>query len=136
MLTGSDIHEFIGYWLRTPVNSRLGQGFGQDLKAFLQLPLVTGAADDFIDKMREDLFVLDTLPANSTNIYQVDDGIDKLGIYLEVDRQLFPLSQDTATTKNTVGATRMPPKPSDTFYLMDNQGNYLTDDSGDRLTYG
>jgi hypothetical protein len=92
-INGSDVQQFIGHWLRTPVNGYLGSGYGQDIKALLQQPLATGAADTVIEKLHEDISILDSLPANSTNIYQLDNGIDRLNIVIEVAGNIFPLNQ-------------------------------------------
>jgi hypothetical protein len=78
----------------TPVNGYLGSGYyGQDIKAMLQQPLSAGAADGVVDKLHEDIAVLDALPPNSTNIYQVDNGIDRLDLVLEVAGRIVPINQ-------------------------------------------
>jgi hypothetical protein len=93
MINGVDVQNFISHWLRTPVNGYLGSGYGQDIKVLLQQPLATGSADAVIEKLHEDITVLDSLPANSTNIYQIDNGVDRLEIVIEVAGRIIPINQ-------------------------------------------
>lgn len=75
------------------MNGYLGSGYGQDLKALLQQPLQVGAGDVVIEKLHEDITVLNSLPAGATNIYQLDNGVDKLEVVIEVAGRIIPINQ-------------------------------------------
>jgi len=88
-ITGHDVQDMIGHWLKTPVEGYLGSSYGQDAKAMLQNPLSADLADQFIGKLRDDVEVIDALPPAATNLYGMASGVDKLNIVLEVAGQAF-----------------------------------------------
>lgn len=91
-VTGLDIQNFVGHWLKTPLNGYFGLDVGQDLKALLQSPLLDGLADEQIAKLKDDLPVLNLLPAGSVNIYGVASGIDRLDLVIEVAGTAFEIA--------------------------------------------
>ena len=69
-ITGKDIHDMIGHWLKTPVNGYLGSDYGQDTMSLLQVPMVdTSRADEYVNKLRADVPVLNVYPSGMLNIY-------------------------------------------------------------------
>lgn len=91
-ITGSDIQGMVGHWLESPVNGYLGSPYGQDTKALLQRPQGDPSADEYIAKLKEDIAVLQIMPANSINLYGVQTPPDRLDIVLEVSGATFTLN--------------------------------------------
>ncbi len=87
------IEQMIDHWLGTPPNGYLGSSYGADLPSLLQKPLshVTIEADKFLAKMKQDIPILNALPAGSVNIYgqKVPGSFDKFEIFVTVfERQI------------------------------------------------
>ena len=74
----------VRHWLNTPVGSYLGSDYGNDAKSLLQRPLSEGVADAFLAKMRQDLPVLQALPAGALNVYAVGTPPDRVDLFIEV----------------------------------------------------
>lgn len=87
----SDLQDFIRHWLETPVNGYLGSGYGSDPQSLLHTPLKAGLADGFLNKMRADLPLIAALPRGALNLYAVDEGPDKLKIFIDASGQLVAL---------------------------------------------
>jgi len=83
-ITGRDIQDMVRHWLNAPVYGYLGSDYGCDTKALLQNPQSSGVANAFIAKLKKDLPILATLPANSVNLYSRQNGVDRLDIFIEV----------------------------------------------------
>ena len=93
-ITGEDVQAMVSHWLRTPTNGYLGSTYGNDIKALLQLPLSDSRmADALIRKLREDIPVLQILPAGAINLYAVPDGIERVRLELEVSGRTFDVSE-------------------------------------------
>jgi hypothetical protein len=88
-IDSTQIHGFINHWLKCPNNGYLGSGYGQDIKALLQRPQADGSADDYLAKLREDVLVLQVLPAGSTNLYGMYTTPDKMSLFIEVAGTTF-----------------------------------------------
>lgn len=85
-ITASRIMQMIGHWLGTPVGSYLGSTYGNPQMEILQKPMnAPGAGDAILAKMREDLPVLQALPAGAIDIFLIDDdGIDRRRLEVRV----------------------------------------------------
>ena len=92
-IKGEDIQKFVDHWLKTPVNGYLGSGYGQDLPALLQRPQADGSADDFVDKLREDIAIINALPEGTTNLYGIQTVPDRLDLVIEVAGKIFTIPQ-------------------------------------------
>ena len=92
-ITSNDIHDMARHWLNTPVGAYLGSGYGQDIKALLQLPQVDGMADEFLRKMRTDVQVLNALPPGSVNLYGITSQSDRLDLVVEVAGQAIEVTR-------------------------------------------
>ena len=91
-ITGKDVQNMVRHWLKTPLNGYLGSDYGQDAKALLQLPMAdTASVDAFLQKLRTDIAILLSVPADSLNVYAVDKDIDKKEIVIEVAGQAISL---------------------------------------------
>lgn len=86
-ITGTDIQDMVEHWLKTPVGAYLGSDYGSDLKALLQSPQSSLAADAVIQKLRTDIPVLQALPPGSINLYGVPSGSDKMNFVFEIAGQ-------------------------------------------------
>ena len=91
-ITGSSVQGMITHWLHTPINGYLGSGYGQDTKSLLHRPQSVSDADEYLAKLRNDVPVLQALPASSVNLYGVQTPPDRLDVVLEVAGNAFPLS--------------------------------------------
>lgn len=89
--TGNDVQGMVRHWLNVPIGGYLGSDYGQDIKALLQLPQADGRADAFIQKMREDVPMLNAMPAGSVNIYAVQSAPDRTDLLIEVAGQAIQL---------------------------------------------
>lgn len=83
-ITSTDILEMVRHWLHTPINGYLGSGYGQDIKSLLQLPHSDSAADDYLEKLKNDVPILKALPEGSVNIYGVHTPPDRLDFVIEI----------------------------------------------------
>ncbi|AJK46253.1 hypothetical protein BGL_1c17440 [Burkholderia plantarii] len=83
-ITGNDIQDMVRHWLDTPVSGYLGSDYGQDAKSLLQLPQADGAPEAFLQKLRADVPVLQSLPAGALNLYGVPSLPDRLELIVEV----------------------------------------------------
>lgn len=90
-ITGSDVQGMVGHWLQTPTNGYLGSDYGQDAKSLLQRPQNDGSADDFLDKLRVDVPIINDLPSGSTNLYGVQTAPDRLDLLIEVAGTLLQI---------------------------------------------
>lgn len=90
-ITGLDVQNMVGHWLKTPVNGYLGSDYGQDLKSMLQRPPSAGDADQQIAKIHSDIPVVDVLPDGSVNFYALHSGVDRVDIVLEVAGTVFEI---------------------------------------------
>jgi hypothetical protein len=94
VITNDDIREMVDYWLRTPINSRLGSGFGNNANTLLAQPYNDGIADDFIKKMMTDLPVLQIMPAGSVNVFAIPRDFDKIDLFIDISGQIFEIPQN------------------------------------------
>lgn len=83
----------VTHWLETPVNGYLGSDYGQDAKAMLQNPQSLGLGDTFIQKLRKDVPILQTLNSDDLNLYAVTEYPDKLKILIEVAGKPIEVSE-------------------------------------------
>lgn len=90
-INGSDIQGMIGHWLETPVYGYLGSDYGQDIKALLQNPQASGQAEEYIAKLKDDVPILQVMPAGSVNLYGVQTPPDRLDLVLEVAGAAFTI---------------------------------------------
>lgn len=94
-ISGTEINAMVEHWLRTPAGSYLGSDYGQNGNDLLQRPMFEGAANAFIRKMREDIPILEALPADAVTIYGRQIDIDKVEIVLEVAGRTYNLSSES-----------------------------------------
>lgn len=87
------IEKMIDHWIGTPPNGYLGSSYGADLPSLLQKPIsvLNIEADKFLAKMKQDIPILQALPAGSVNIYgqKVPGTFDKYEIFVTIfERQI------------------------------------------------
>lgn len=83
-IVGEDLARMVRHWLSTPPNGYLGSGYGCDPKALLQMPNASGLGDAFIDKMMEDIPLLQQLPRGAVNVAFEQIAIDKKRLLIQV----------------------------------------------------
>jgi hypothetical protein len=84
IIDGNSIQGMVSHWLKTPVNGYLGSNYGQDIKSLLQLPMSDGSPEATLQKLRNDVPILQVLPPGSTNLYAVQTYPDKTELIIEV----------------------------------------------------
>lgn len=92
-LSGREVVEMTTHWTETPMNGYLGSSYGQNIKSFLQQPQSDVVANNFIQKLREDVPVLTVLPSNAVSLYAVPKGLDRSEVYLNVSGQNYSLGE-------------------------------------------
>jgi hypothetical protein len=90
-INGAEIQKMVGHWLGTPVEGYLGSDYGQDAQALLQMPHSDRAPDDFLDKLRADVPVINMLPPGSANLYSIQTAPDRLDLVIEVAGQIIEI---------------------------------------------
>src|SRR5690554_1073261 len=94
-ITADLLMNAIGHWLGTPVGSYLGSTYGNPQVGLLQKPLRDPSAGDaMLAKMREDLPLLQAMPAGAVDLYLHDDGIDRRRLEVRVYEQSISLGSD------------------------------------------
>lgn len=83
-ITAQEAQAMVSHWLHTPTNGYLGSDYGQDAKAMLQNPQSLGLGDAFLNKLRQDVPILQTLGTDDLNLYAVTEQPDKLKILIEM----------------------------------------------------
>lgn len=91
-INGNDVQRMVRHWLNTPTGGYLGSDYGQDVKSLLQRPHADGAADSFLMKMRNDVPVLNALPAGALNLYGMPTAPDRLDLVVEVFGQAIEIN--------------------------------------------
>lgn len=81
-LTPQDLADMVDDWLGCPPNGYLGQSYGSDVAAVLQTPMAASAADDLIEKCRQDIPL--ARAAGPINVYAADLDIDRKAIVFSV----------------------------------------------------
>jgi hypothetical protein len=85
----ADMMGMVRHWLRTPPNGYLGSGYGADVMELLQRPMLDGTGDALIQKMRQDIPLLDMLPSGSIYVWlqDVDGTIDQRELIIQIADQ-------------------------------------------------
>jgi hypothetical protein len=83
-ITAEDLQDMVGHCLATPPGGYLGSDYGADVASVLMTPMASGAADALIDKIRQDVPLLQVAPADTVNIYSYQAAFDKVAIVVEV----------------------------------------------------
>lgn len=99
MIQRNDLLAMVRHWLETPVNGYFGSGYGADLNALLLRPMSEPIADEFIDKMRRDIPVLNELSSDQLAILTEDDGFERKNLYLRIDTHTINLSDVVANMR-------------------------------------
>lgn len=87
-ITAKDIQDMAQHWLGTPAGSYLGSDYGSDGQSLLQKPNDWGDAPDaFLQKLRDDVPVVQAMPAGAVNLYGVPAHPDRLDLFLEIAGQ-------------------------------------------------
>lgn len=67
-VTADEVVDMVRHWLNTPPNRFYGSSYGISIKEMLQKPMSQSDADLIVQKMREDLPIIDLIP-NSVNVF-------------------------------------------------------------------
>lgn len=87
IIDGNSIQGMVSHWLKSPVNGYLGSDYGQDINSLLQNPFSDGAPEATLQKLRNDVPILQALPPGATNLYSIQTYPDKLELVVEVAGQ-------------------------------------------------
>lgn len=92
-ITPQETQKMVTHWLNTPMNGYLGSDYGQDAKSLLQRPFSDGGADNFLQKLQDDVPVLTVMPSGTVNLYSSPTPPDKLNLVIEVAGQEIKLDE-------------------------------------------
>lgn len=92
-LNGQDVADMTEHWTETPADGYLGSSYGQNFKSYLQQPQTAVAANSFIQKLRNDVEILQILPSDAVSLYAVDRGIDGTAVSLSIAGRNFDLGE-------------------------------------------
>ena len=88
-LSGREVVGMTNHWIETPMNGYLGSSYGQNIKSYLQQPQTDVVANNFIQKLRHDVPILEILPSNAVSLFAVPSGIDRSEVFLNVSGQNY-----------------------------------------------
>lgn len=89
-LTIERVQAMVTHWLNTPTNGYLGSRYGSDPKSLLMQPMNSLGADEFIEKLKNDVPILRQMD-DSVNIYAENIGNDTQKIYIEIGGEVIKL---------------------------------------------
>lgn len=92
-LNPQDVADMVEHWTETPANGYLGSPYGQNFKSFLQQPQKAVAANSFVQKLQNDVEILQILPSDTVGIYAAAQGVDGTAIILSVAGRKFDLGE-------------------------------------------
>jgi hypothetical protein len=92
-ITGEDVQSMVGHWLGCPPNGYLGSSYGTDVQAMVQRSLSADDGNAFLDKLRQDVPIIQAAPAGTVNVYSADNPPDKRDILIEVAGQVISAQQ-------------------------------------------
>lgn len=90
-ITATDLQDMVTHWLGCPVNGYLGSSYGSDISGLLQQPQASTAADEFINKLNDDVPLTALRPdivdvvARRRGVDKLDIGIDVMGTFILLD---------------------------------------------------
>ncbi len=83
-IDANDVQKMVRHWLGTPTYGYLGSDYGQDAKSMLQKPISTVEADEFLEKLRNDVEILQVMPQGTVNLFSYPEDVDKLKLVIEI----------------------------------------------------
>lgn len=83
-IDANDVQKMVRHWLETPTYGYLGSDYGQDAKSMLQKPISTVEADEFLEKLRNDVEILQVMPQGTVNLFSYPEDVDKLKLVIEI----------------------------------------------------
>ncbi len=95
-MSPEDLRGMVQHWLKTPPNGYLGSSYGSDPKSLLQQPLSAGLGDAFIDKMREDIQVLQQMEPDATNVFFNSISKEEKQLLIQVLDQMIEYQEITS----------------------------------------
>lgn len=108
MINTRQVADMIVHWLGTPPNGYFGQGYGNNLAEELLKNTNAYNADKFLEKMKQDIPILNRFGADELAIVSRPVGFDKMLVLVQL-RDLFieismPDKQSIDTTKDYYNA--------------------------------
>ncbi len=84
LINGVEVSGMVEHWLKTPPNAYLGSSYGSDPYSLLQRPNTAGLADQFTDKMINDVPVLSVVPSSALNVLYEDVDKETKNLIIQV----------------------------------------------------
>lgn len=110
MIVTKHIIDMINDWLGTPPNAYFGSDYGCDINSLFLKPLGSIVANNFIDKMRKDLPILNMLNNDQLSLYTQPEGFETTIIFLQIG--------DVAINLNDVNDQRQTQQTGETFNVL------------------
>lgn len=93
MMDAQLVVKMVEHWLNTPANGYFYQSYGQDLKRELLKEITQFTADQFIEKLKIDIPLLQYLPSDQINIIQEIRNDDSVYVILEIGKFEIELTE-------------------------------------------
>lgn len=104
MIDQTRVAKMIEHWLGTPPNGYYGLSYGADIMPLLMQPLSKPVADQFMQKMKQDIPVLEKLSANTLSLFSENIAFEQKRIYIQLGQIAIEVGVSTSTGTTTGGA--------------------------------
>lgn len=84
MINVDQVKRMIEHWLATPVNGYFYQSYGSTVKEQLLKNQSAFLADQFLEKMKKDIPILQQLPSEQLNLVSQTQGFDGVVVYVQL----------------------------------------------------
>ena len=105
MINAKDITGMIDHWLRTKPNGYRGSSYGAPLEQLRLHAQTTSVANSFIDKMKQDIPILNQLSSDQFGVFFSDQGFERKIITLKVGIIQIDLSTINQNSASLIGGT-------------------------------
>lgn len=89
MITVAHIKDMIVHWLATPVNGYFAQSYGCNIREQLLQELSSFTADKFIEKMKQDIPILQQLDSDQLAIIAQSNGFATVNVFIQLGNMLI-----------------------------------------------
>ena len=107
MIDRNKILAMLDHWFNSEINGYFGSPYGPDLNSLLMGPLDSPVANEFINKMKQDIPILQQLSADQLALYSQNEGFETKVIYLKIGDVAINLNQvrDSQMSQSMQGET-------------------------------
>lgn len=105
MINAKDVEGMIDHWLRTKPNGYRGSSYGAPLEKLRLHAQTTSVANAFIEKMKQDIPILNQLSSEQFGVFFSNQGFEKKVITLKVGTIQIDLSNVDQNALASIGDT-------------------------------